>query len=223
MSCRRLVFDTGPLSSFAAVARLDLLEAVCAGHAAWPLSVRGRHARPAGAGSPLGAGSSGGRLGRLSRDAGRRAAARTRQPRPIRQRIGGSPPRDHPDRANASWSAPAPIGADSRSGPLPHEQSTRKAASATGIAARRPRAPSWRRRQPLVDPRLVAAPDQAGQCLLDVGHGLGEWRSGLLAGTLAVDRARWGASGALYPQTAPAGLNPCPRVRVRRSAPSTEC
>ena len=27
MSCRRLVFDTGPLSSFAVVARLDLLEA----------------------------------------------------------------------------------------------------------------------------------------------------------------------------------------------------
>jgi hypothetical protein len=31
-----------------------------------------------------------------------------------------------------------------------------------------------------------------------------------------VDRARRGASGALYPQAALAGLNPCPRVRVRR-------
>ena len=31
-----------------------------------------------------------------------------------------------------------------------------------------------------------------------------------------VDRARWGASGALYPQSALAGLNSCPRVRVRR-------
>jgi hypothetical protein len=40
MSCRRLVFDTGPLNSFAVIARLDLLEAVCAGHAAWPLSVQ---------------------------------------------------------------------------------------------------------------------------------------------------------------------------------------
>ena len=40
MSCRRLVFDTGPLSSFAVVTRLDLLEAICAGHGAWPLSVR---------------------------------------------------------------------------------------------------------------------------------------------------------------------------------------
>jgi predicted nucleic acid-binding protein len=40
MSCRRLVFDTGPLSSFAVVAQLDLLEAVCAGHGSWPLSVR---------------------------------------------------------------------------------------------------------------------------------------------------------------------------------------
>jgi predicted nucleic acid-binding protein len=55
MSCRRLVFDTGPLSSFAVVARLDLLEAVCAGHAAWPLSVRrelraGTRAQPALAG-----------------------------------------------------------------------------------------------------------------------------------------------------------------------------
>jgi hypothetical protein len=36
------------------------------------------------------------------------------------------------------------------------------------------------------------------------------------AGRLGVDRARWGASGALYPQSARAGLNPCPRVRVRR-------
>jgi hypothetical protein len=35
------------------------------------------------------------------------------------------------------------------------------------------------------------------------------------AGRLGVDRARWGASGALYPQAALAGLNPCPRVRVR--------
>ena len=33
---------------------------------------------------------------------------------------------------------------------------------------------------------------------------------------LGVDRARWGASGALYPQSALAGLNPCLRVRVRR-------
>src|SRR5215208_4371152 len=35
-------------------------------------------------------------------------------------------------------------------------------------------------------------------------------------GRLWVDRARWGASGALYPQSALAGLNSCPRVRVRR-------
>lgn len=40
MSCRRLVFDTGPLNSFAVVGRLDLLDAVCAGHATWPLSVQ---------------------------------------------------------------------------------------------------------------------------------------------------------------------------------------
>ena len=40
MSCRRLVFDTGPLSSFAVVARLDLLQAICAGHGSWPLSVQ---------------------------------------------------------------------------------------------------------------------------------------------------------------------------------------
>ena len=40
MSCRRLVFDTGPLNSFAVVCQLDLLEAVCAGHATWPLSVQ---------------------------------------------------------------------------------------------------------------------------------------------------------------------------------------
>jgi predicted nucleic acid-binding protein len=40
MSCRRLVFDTGPLCSFAVVARLDLLEAICAGHGSWPLSVQ---------------------------------------------------------------------------------------------------------------------------------------------------------------------------------------
>ena len=40
MSCRRLVFDTGPLSSFAVIARLDLLEAICAGHGSWPLSVQ---------------------------------------------------------------------------------------------------------------------------------------------------------------------------------------
>jgi hypothetical protein len=39
MSCRRLVFDTGPLSSFAVVTQLDLLEVVCAGHGSWPLSV----------------------------------------------------------------------------------------------------------------------------------------------------------------------------------------
>ncbi|HEV2823824.1 MAG TPA: hypothetical protein VG035_01255, partial [Actinomycetota bacterium] len=31
---------TGPLSSFAVVARLDLLEAICAGHGSWPLSVQ---------------------------------------------------------------------------------------------------------------------------------------------------------------------------------------
>ena len=31
MSCRKLVFDTGPLSSFAVVAQLGLLEVVCAG------------------------------------------------------------------------------------------------------------------------------------------------------------------------------------------------
>jgi hypothetical protein len=49
------------------------------------------------------------------------------------------------------------------------------------------------------------------------------WRSWGGADSLVVDRARWGASGALYPQSAPAGLNPCPRVRVRRSAPGTEC
>jgi predicted nucleic acid-binding protein len=52
MSCRRLVFDTGPLSSFAVVAQLDLLEVVCAGHGSWPLSVRrelqaGARAHPA--------------------------------------------------------------------------------------------------------------------------------------------------------------------------------
>jgi hypothetical protein len=29
MSCRKLVFDTGPLSSFAVVAQLGLLEGVC--------------------------------------------------------------------------------------------------------------------------------------------------------------------------------------------------
>jgi predicted nucleic acid-binding protein len=40
MSCGKLVFDTGPLNSFAVVARLDLLEAVCAGHGSWPLSVQ---------------------------------------------------------------------------------------------------------------------------------------------------------------------------------------
>ena len=34
------------------------------------------------------------------------------------------------------------------------------------------------------------------------------------AGRLGVDRARWGASGALYPQSAPAGLNPLPRSGV---------
>jgi predicted nucleic acid-binding protein len=55
MSCRRLVFDTGPLSSFAVIARLDLLEAVCAGHGSWPLSVQrelraGTAAQPALAG-----------------------------------------------------------------------------------------------------------------------------------------------------------------------------
>ena len=32
MSWRKLVFDTGPLSSFAVVAQLGLLEVVCAGH-----------------------------------------------------------------------------------------------------------------------------------------------------------------------------------------------
>jgi predicted nucleic acid-binding protein len=40
MSCRRLVFDTGPLSSFAVVAQLDLLDVICAGHGSWPLSVQ---------------------------------------------------------------------------------------------------------------------------------------------------------------------------------------
>jgi predicted nucleic acid-binding protein len=40
MSCRRLVFDTGPLSSFAVVTQLDLLEAICAGHGSWPRSVQ---------------------------------------------------------------------------------------------------------------------------------------------------------------------------------------
>jgi predicted nucleic acid-binding protein len=40
MSCGKLVFDTGPLSSFAVVAQLDLLEVVCAGHGSWPLSVQ---------------------------------------------------------------------------------------------------------------------------------------------------------------------------------------
>jgi predicted nucleic acid-binding protein len=40
MSCRRLVFDTGPLNSFAVVSQLDLLEAICAGHGTWPLSVQ---------------------------------------------------------------------------------------------------------------------------------------------------------------------------------------
>jgi predicted nucleic acid-binding protein len=55
MSCRRLVFDTGPLSSFAVVAQLDLLEVVCAGHGSWPLSVQrelraGARAQPALAG-----------------------------------------------------------------------------------------------------------------------------------------------------------------------------
>jgi predicted nucleic acid-binding protein len=52
MSCRKLVFDTGPLSSFAVVAQLDLLEVVCAGHGSWPLSVQrelqaGARVRPA--------------------------------------------------------------------------------------------------------------------------------------------------------------------------------
>jgi predicted nucleic acid-binding protein len=55
MSCRKLVFDTGPLNSFAVVGRLDLLDAVCAGHATWPLSVQrelwaGLRAQPALAG-----------------------------------------------------------------------------------------------------------------------------------------------------------------------------
>ena len=40
MSCRRLVFDTGPLNSFTVVSQLDLLDAVCAGHGTWPLSVQ---------------------------------------------------------------------------------------------------------------------------------------------------------------------------------------
>ena len=40
MSCRRLVFDTGPLNSFTVVSQLDLLEAVCTGHGTWPLSVQ---------------------------------------------------------------------------------------------------------------------------------------------------------------------------------------
>jgi predicted nucleic acid-binding protein len=52
MSCGKLVLDTGPLSSFAVVAQLDLLEAVCAGHGSWPLSVQrelqaGARVRPA--------------------------------------------------------------------------------------------------------------------------------------------------------------------------------
>jgi predicted nucleic acid-binding protein len=52
MSCRKLVFDTGPLSSFAVVSQLDLLEVVCAGHGSWPLSVHrelqaGTRAQPA--------------------------------------------------------------------------------------------------------------------------------------------------------------------------------
>jgi hypothetical protein len=52
MSCGRLVFDTGPLSSFAVVGRLGLLEGVCAGHGSWPLSVQrevraGARAQPA--------------------------------------------------------------------------------------------------------------------------------------------------------------------------------
>jgi hypothetical protein len=42
------------------------------------------------------------------------------------------------------------------------------------------------------------------------------WRGEGGTGRVGADRARWGASGALYPQTALAGLNPCPRVRVRR-------
>src|SRR5215208_6769245 len=45
--------------------------------------------------------------------------------------------------------------------------------------------------------------------------GLAVWRARGLAGRLGADRARRGASGALYPQAALAGLNPCPRVRVR--------
>jgi predicted nucleic acid-binding protein len=40
VSCRRLVFDTGPLNSFTVVSQLDLLEAVCAGHGTWPMSVQ---------------------------------------------------------------------------------------------------------------------------------------------------------------------------------------
>jgi predicted nucleic acid-binding protein len=52
MSCGKLVFDTGPLDSFTVVAQLDLLEAICAGHGSWPLSVQreiqaGAKARPA--------------------------------------------------------------------------------------------------------------------------------------------------------------------------------
>ena len=55
MSCRRLVFDTGPLSSFAVIAQLDLLEAVCAGHGSWPLSVQ-RELRAGAAAQPALAG-----------------------------------------------------------------------------------------------------------------------------------------------------------------------
>jgi predicted nucleic acid-binding protein len=55
MSCRRPVFDTGPLSSFAVVAQLDLLDGICAGHGSWPLSVQrelraGARVKPALAG-----------------------------------------------------------------------------------------------------------------------------------------------------------------------------
>src|SRR6266536_6053077 len=49
-----------------------------------------------------------------------------------------------------------------------------------------------------------------------------KWRRGGRADRLIPDRARWGASGALYPQSAPAGLNPCPRARTSRSAPALE-
>jgi len=54
MSCRRLVFDTGPLNSFAVVGRLDLLDAVCASHATWPRDARVLAAAELGSGRVAG-------------------------------------------------------------------------------------------------------------------------------------------------------------------------